>query len=225
MPDTDRAPLLGDYEGKGDAYYGNARADYVALLPDNPSARILELGCGDGATGALALSERKCGEFVGIEMFEPMAARARAVLTRVFVGNVEGMELPYPPGTFDALILSEVLEHLVDPLATLKTLVPLVRKGGLVLASSPNVSHHSVLRRLLRGDFTYESEGLMDRTHLRWFTPTSFRKMFEEAGVAVDRVGPLVGLRRYHRWFSKLFLGKFEHLAWYQINLHGHRAE
>ena len=189
--------LRDSYKTKTDEYFTSAQRDYVARLPIDDSARVLEIGCGNGATGALALASGKCGTYVGVEMFEPMAQIAAKTITRVHIGNVENMVLDYPVAHFDALICSEVLEHLVDPYSTLVRLVKLIRPGGLVLASSPNISHYLIIANLLRGKFEYSEAGAMDRTHLRWFTPPGYRQMFENANVetlhlqrlAADKVG------------------------------------
>jgi ubiquinone/menaquinone biosynthesis C-methylase UbiE len=220
---TDRAYLTESYTAKDPAYFRNARKDYVAALPDNPAAAILELGCGNGATGALALSERKCGTYVGIEMFEPMAREAERVLTSVHIGNVETIALPYPEATFDALIMSEVLEHLLEPERVLARLVRFVKPGGRVFASSPNIAHWRPIWDLINGRFEYQPQGLMDRTHLRWFTPASYRRMFEQAGVTVDSIRPLVSVSRPKQLIFGLLGPRFAHLSCSQMNLHGHR--
>jgi SAM-dependent methyltransferase len=211
-------PLIGDYDAKREiSYFGNARADYVGALSGG-GLSILELGCGNGATGALALREGKARCYVGIELFPEVAAEAGRVLTKVHCGDIEQMEIPYGPGTFDGLILSEVLEHLLDPQAVLQRLVRTLKPGAVVLASSPNICHWRNLVNLGRGRFRYTDSGMMDRTHLRWFTPESFRELFEGAGVVVDRLAPLNALRAWERLIMKT---QFAPLMYYQINLHG----
>jgi 2-polyprenyl-3-methyl-5-hydroxy-6-metoxy-1,4-benzoquinol methylase len=220
-----RAYLRDEYERKDASYYSSARSDYVARLPLDPQARILEIGCGNGATGALALREGKCGSFIGVEMFAPVAAEAAQVLTEVLVGNVEEMDLPFAPASFDALIMSEVLEHLVNPEQTLARLALLIKPGGLVMASSPNIAHWKVIKNLIAGRFDYEESGVMDRTHLRWFTPRSFQQMFENAGITVDSVTPIMPpMPLAARLLFRLIRPKLHHLRYLQINLHGHRA-
>lgn len=216
--------LIESYAAKDPSYYGNPRHDYVAALPVSADAAILELGCGNGATGLLALREHKCGRYVGIEMFEPMARRAEEVLTAVHVGNIETLILPYDAGTFDGLIISEVLEHLVEPDVVLARLVQLLKPGGRVFASSPNIAHWRPIWDLLHGRFEYQDKGLMDRTHLRWFTPTSFRRMFEAAGVTVDSLGPYVAVSRPKQFLFDLLGPRFAHLSISQMNVHGHRS-
>ncbi|MFM9938345.1 MAG: class I SAM-dependent methyltransferase [Hyphomicrobiaceae bacterium] len=211
------------YATKDPGYFAGARADFIKLLPDNPNAAILEIGCGTGATGRLALQGGKAGRYVGVELFEAAAAQARRVLSDVIVGDIEKLEVELAPCTFDALILSEVLEHLVDPWTVVRRLAPLIRPGGKVLASSPNVAHRRVVLELLRGRFDLADQGVFDRTHMRWFTPTSYRAMFEAAGIAVTSVGPVTPFSTRTRILSRLTGGRFDHLFMVQIALIGHR--
>lgn len=213
--------LTHSYSVKARGYFEGARQDFVNLLPADPSASILEIGCGTGATGALALKAGKAGRYVGIELFEAAAREARKTLSDVLGGDVERMALPFAPASFDALILSEVLEHLVDPWALMGRLAPLIRPGGMVLASSPNVAHWRVIRELLRGRFELADQGVFDRTHMRWFTPASFRAMFEGAGFRVEHVGPLTPFAARTRALSRLSGGRLDHLFMVQIALLG----
>jgi 2-polyprenyl-3-methyl-5-hydroxy-6-metoxy-1,4-benzoquinol methylase len=101
----------------------------------------------------MALASGKCQAYCGVELFDRAAAIASQTLTQVVVGDVEKVELPWKPTSFDALIMSEVLEHLVDPWAALRRLRPLLKPGAMVFASSPNASHYEVILMLLRGDW------------------------------------------------------------------------
>lgn len=206
------------YANKTESYFGGERTDYINALP--PNARVLEIGCGSGATGALALSSGRAASYHGVELNPEAAAIAASKLTNVVVGDVEEMEFPWPPASFDALILSEVLEHLRDPWRTLARLLPSLKPGGGVFASSPNVAHHHIIRMLVAGDFRLENEGPMDATHLRWFTPSSYADLFTESGFVVDDVRPVSSLTAKQRWVAKLT--RKPHLFWYQIDLRGH---
>lgn len=205
------------YAAKPASYFANARTDFIDLLPRDPSASILEIGCGTGATGALALAEGRCGRYVGVELFEGAAAEARQVLSEVITGNVEALELTWQAASFDAIILSEVLEHLVEPGAALSRLARFVRPGGLLLASSPNISHWRVIRELIMGRFNLTDRGVFDRTHLRWFTPDSFASMIEGAGFNVEHVGPVTPFGARGRALSTALGGRFDHLLMSQI--------
>lgn len=208
------------YEDKPESYFSGARTDFVARLPLSHDATILEIGCGTGATGALAKARGRAGHYVGVEIHEPAAAQARNVLDQVLVGDVEHMSLPFRPAAFDALILSEVLEHLIEPWTLLERLSPLVRPGGTVLASSPNVAHWRVIASLLRGRFDLTDKGVLDRTHMRWFTPSSFAAMFDRAGFKVTDVGPVGPFGPNGRIISHLSGGRLDHLLMVQIAVH-----
>ncbi|MEO1282391.1 MAG: class I SAM-dependent methyltransferase [Pseudomonadota bacterium] len=205
------------YAAKDQAYFSGARSDFVACLPEDGSARVLEVGCGTGATGAMALQCGRASQYVGVELFPSAAADAEAVLSDVVVGDVETLELDWQPAAFDALLLSEVVEHLREPGAVLKKLDRFLRPGALVFASSPNISHWRVIRKLIRGEFPQEDRGVFDRTHLRWFTPESYCMLFEQHGFVVEWAGPVTPPSRRTRMISRFTGGAFDHLFMTQV--------
>jgi len=208
-----------DYADKDKAYFTGERRDLIDRLSPDPTRAILEIGCGDGATGRYARDQGKCGRYVGIELFPEAAALARAVLDEVHVANVETFAPPWPVASFDVLIASEVLEHLANPVEVLKVLRSVLRPGAQVYASSPNVAHKSAIAMLLKGDWRLEDRGRMDRTHLRWFTPRSYAAMFEECGYLVDEVAPLVAPGWKAGLINLLTGGRFAYLFMSQIVL------
>jgi 2-polyprenyl-3-methyl-5-hydroxy-6-metoxy-1,4-benzoquinol methylase len=205
------------YQQKPAAYFEGARHDFVALLPADPKAHILEIGCSNGATGVAALKAGKCAHYAGIELMDEAAEKARQVLSQVWVGNVETMDFAMPDASLDAVILSEVLEHLAWPDQVLRRLRPKLKPNALLLASSPNIAHWKVLRELAAGRFDATDIGTMDRTHLRWFTPGSYRRLFEDAGYRVERVWPIRDLRGSKRILATLTRRPW--LFWSQICL------
>jgi tetratricopeptide (TPR) repeat protein len=98
------------------------------------------------------------------------------------LGDAETLALPFPPGTFDCVICADVLEHLRDPWAFLARVRPLLAPQGLLLASIPNVQFVQVLWELAQGRWTYQPAGILDRTHLRFFTRREFRRALRAAG-------------------------------------------
>lgn len=165
-------------------YYSRINQPLAGMVP--PSAkRILEVGCGAGYLGAWLKAQDPSREVVGLELFPEAAADARRRLDQVIEGDVETMLLPYPPGYFDCILYGDVLEHLKDPATLLARHREHLAPSGHVLVCIPNVAHWSVLLGLLGGRFDYADEGLLDRTHLRFFTQASFRDVLAEAGLRV----------------------------------------
>lgn len=229
MPDASPLPdaaVAGTaaYLAKDDHYFQGVRADYVAALPDNPAATILEIGCAEGQTGALALARGKCARYIGVEIHEPSARVAATQLSEVHSGNIEAMTLDLAPGSLDAIIISEVLEHLVDPWAVMGRLVPLLRPGGLVFASSPNIGHHRVIRSLIAGRWDLANEGVMDRTHLRWFTPAAYAALFQGAGLTVEEVRPVRPFGWKPRLINRLTGGRWRHLFMTQTSIRARKV-
>jgi SAM-dependent methyltransferase len=174
------------YAEKTDAYFGFARTEIASLLPDRVN-RVLEIGCGNGATLKWLRSQRNVQYAVGIEMVPEAAERAAAVFDLVLSGNVETMELP--AGTFDLIIALDVLEHLVDPWLIVRRLHAVLNPDGAIVASIPNVGHYSVCVPLaLQGQWNYTKDGLLDRTHLRFFTRQTAVDLLTSSGLVMEKV-------------------------------------
>lgn len=163
-------------------YFHNVRPEVIELVPQSV-LRILEVGCAAGETGGELKRQNPAREVVGVEYNDEAAQRAAKVLDRVFVGDSERLDLPYPEGYFDCIIYSDVLEHLRDPEALLKKHKRLLSSDGLMVMSIPNLQHVSVLNQLMEGRFTYQDEGLLDRTHIHFFTLHEIQEMLERCGL------------------------------------------
>jgi 2-polyprenyl-3-methyl-5-hydroxy-6-metoxy-1,4-benzoquinol methylase len=147
--------------------------------------RVLDVGC---ATGNLAevLAGRGC-RVTGIEIDPEAARQAEKHCERVIVGDVESLDLgaELDEEDFDVIVFGDVLEHLKDPLQTLRRLKPLLHTEGYVIASIPNIAHGSVRLALMQGRFRYRSLGLLDDTHLRFFTRETVEQLFKDAGFLI----------------------------------------
>ncbi len=153
-----------------DRYYNMARHDVLRFIPDAP-AKVLEIGCGAGATMA-ELRKRGTQSAIGVELDPGAAADAAKHFDTVLKGFVEQADIEghVAPGTLDMVLALDVLEHLVDPWTQVKRLSPLLKPGGRFVLSVPNVRNSKfIFRLLLKGDFRYQDDGLLDRTHLRFF--------------------------------------------------------
>ena len=103
-------------------------------------------------------------------------------------GDIEKIDLPYNESSFDCILFADVLEHLVDPLSALLKVHHLLKEDGVVVASIPNVQFHGVIHKLIEGNWAYEKEGILDETHLRFFTYKEIVKLFLQAGYSIQRV-------------------------------------
>nr|WP_188388551.1 class I SAM-dependent methyltransferase [Priestia taiwanensis] len=173
------------YKEKGDSYYEGANPHLLNRIKEGWK-EVLDIGCSKGGLGA-AIKEKGI-RVSGIEAFEDVASVAKLKLDDVIVGNIETMELPYKAEQFDCIIFGDVLEHLFDPWAVVEKVRPYIKPGGMILTSIPNVAHISVVKSLLNGDWTYEEMGLMDKTHIRFFTYKEIIHLFEGAGLAIRHV-------------------------------------
>jgi SAM-dependent methyltransferase len=212
------------YADKDRSYFRSAREDIVRDLPIGIELRVLEIGCGSGETGALAKATGRVSRYVGLEVDPQSAEEARLVLDEVIEADLETLTLPFPPESFDVLIASEVLEHLFDPSAALKRISLLIKPGGLLYASSPNVAHHSVLRMLLGNRWDYMHSGRMDWTHIRWFTPATYRELIETAGFRIIWIRPIEEMTPKQRIANLLTFKRFGHLFMSQIFVKAQRT-
>ncbi|MEO5330783.1 MAG: class I SAM-dependent methyltransferase [Magnetococcus sp. YQC-5] len=176
---------------KPSGYYDGINTYLLNQVPAT-ARKILEIGCGTGALGA-CIKERHPGVmYHGLEI-DPGAARMAALrLDHVFLGSIETDILNQTNEQYDCILFGDVLEHLYEPVAALRKVRPFLQADGIVLCSIPNVQHHSVLTSLLSGDFQYQNAGLLDRTHIRFFTYASFIKLMLDAGFIPEIVDTVV---------------------------------
>lgn len=154
--------------------------------------RVLDVGCSTGELARL-LVQNGC-TVVGIEYDPEAAAKAREVCESVVVGDIEVLkDLPFRPKEFDHILFMDVLEHLRDPGLVLSRLRPFLKNDGTVICSIPNVANLSVRIRLLTGHWDYDEYGILDKTHLRFFTRRTAVALVNGAGLKVESVGVTPG--------------------------------
>lgn len=192
-----------------DPYFRYPREDVVAVVPAR-CRRILDLGCAAGLVGR-ALKRRGPCEVIGVERDPRAAAAAREALDVVLELDLEAPEDPlcarFGAARFDALIYADILEHLLDPWATLARQRHLLEPGGALIVSLPNVRHYPVVAGLLRGRWSYQREGVLDRTHLRFFTLASALELITGAGYEVVEVHAEIHASRGMTWLGALSFG------------------
>jgi O-antigen biosynthesis protein len=179
-----------------DGYYNHDRPSIVAMISPGPNI-ILDLGCGAGAVGRKLREVGKAAEIVGVELFESAAQEAARHYTEVHSGDIEEMSLPYSK-RFDYVVCGDILEHLKDPYSVVKRIHGWLKDDGRFICSLPNVRYWRVLTDLVfRGAWDYSDAGIMDRTHLRFFTRRSCFKMLGDAGFVIERCRMPNSARRY----------------------------
>ena len=183
-------------EPEAGTYFSHTRSDLVEALGRHRPSSVVDVGCADGSTGLL-LKQRFPGCHVaGVEPSGEAAETAAARLDEFYRSPVEQLPFERLAGRFDTMLLGDVLEHLVDPWATLGRLRQLLAPGGVVVATMPNVRNWRVVRDLaLRGRWEYADAGIMDRTHLRFFTREGILGLFTQAGLRVEHVEAVVPRR------------------------------
>lgn len=166
--------------------YYKERPEILRLIPES-SRRVLDVGCGSGLLGKALKRDRPDIEVRGIEPVAEVAAQARSVLDDVYAGFA-GTPLPQSWPAPDCLVFADTLEHMPDPWQVLRSMVSGLGSGATVVLSLPNVAHHSVAWSLLRGRWEYQDWGILDRTHLRFFTRRSVVQLVEAAGLVIEKI-------------------------------------
>ena len=160
----------------------------LASLVHN-QATVLDLGCGSGALGQ-HLSETRGCTLDGVTLSEAEATHARPHYRRVVVDNLESCDLvaTFAGSHYDFIVCADVLEHLSRPEQVLAACRQLLQPEGRLLISVPNAGYTGLIAELLEGEFLYREEGLLDRTHLRFFTRRSLARFLGEQRWAIDSV-------------------------------------
>ena len=198
------------------SYYGQIRTDVLELLPQNIKIeKSLDVGCGIGKTSAYLKSKYNIRETVGIEYVPEIAKAAEANIDRVYNLSIDDDDLPFSSNEFDLILLADILEHLVDPWGVAKRLASFLKPGGYAIFSLPNVQNWKIILKLLSGKWEYQDQGIMDRTHLRFFTVGSSLQLVRQAGLKPLKTVRTMGNElKMVNWLS---LGLFKNILTFHI--------
>jgi len=168
--------------------------------------KIIEIGTGSGALTNAYKKVNPNTIYIGVEIDSSYADLSRRYCDKVYVENFENPSdaLLNEFKNADLVIFSDVLEHMYDPWMVLDRISKILPQYGAVIASIPNVQHWSLQKEIMSGNFNYANSGLLDRTHIRFFTRKTMRSLFTESGFSISKITP--------RIFD--FPGQNEHLEW-----------
>lgn len=171
--------------------------------------KIIEIGTGSGALAKEVKAKYSDVNYVGVEVSAEYVEMSRRFCNSVYFENIENAsgELLREFSSADIVIMADVLEHLIDPWKFLKRLRGWLRQDSTLIVCLPNIQHWSVQIGLLAGNFDYSEVGLLDKTHLRFFTRKTTVKMFAESGYVIDSIKPRIfGFKDQELMLGRLLL-------------------
>jgi SAM-dependent methyltransferase len=189
----------------------------ISFIP-SAARSVLDVGCSRGRFGALLRNADPGRNLVGIEP-DPEAVKEAAHNYDEVICGLFPEDMP-AGSTFDCIVFNDVIEHVVDPWTLLRKAERHLTPGGRIVASIPNIRYYIVVRDLLlRGRWEYADWGILDRTHLRFFTRESINRLFPECGYIIDQLTPInpIKLRRAAllttKWFRDMRYQQFAVVA------------
>ena len=204
------------------SYYTQTKEFLLHLIPDGPNV-VMDLGCASGRLGQRLMELNKATELIGVEIFDVAAREAMKCYKTVHIGDIEELSLAYSD-YFDLVICGDVLEHLKEPTEVVRKIHCWLKNGGRIICSVPNARYWRVWRDLVfRGEWEYTSEGILDQTHLRFFTARSLKKMLADASFVVEHEDMRMAVGRKQHVFNRLTLGLFREFFAFQLLISGRK--
>lgn len=185
-------------------YYSGFREDMLKYLPANTS-KLLDVGCGAGNFGRSVKKHNAAIELWGVELDRTASEQAAFIYKKVFNNTIEEAIESLPDNYFDAIVFNDVLEHLVDPWFILRKIKTKLSANGKLIASIPNILYAPAIASIiLNSDFKYENSGTLDKTHLRFFTKKSIKRLFDESQYTIELIEGLTPTKGFKFFLFKL---------------------
>lgn len=183
-----------------ESYFSTARKEILPLFPSS-AQRVMELGCGEGATLAYLKKQGLAEWTCGVDVHDKALQRAQELgVDSTINGNVEELTCLDDEPHFDVILCLDVLEHLIDPWSVVERISGMLTESGVIIASIPNAQNLRVIVPLIFGRWSYKDCGILDNGHLRFFTKRSAIGLMQSGGLCVDRVMQ----RRERHWLPRL---------------------
>lgn len=168
---------------KPNDYFNQYRREMLPYIPEHAKI-ILEVGCAEGLFGAAL--KHKIKEVWGVEYDPKQSMKAQNRLDKVFTGDIAEVMMFLPDHYFDCIVCNDVLEHLIDPYTILDSLKQKLTSEGVIVSSIPNIRYfRNLYDFVINKNWDYTDSGIMDKTHYRFFTVKSIRKMYENLGYKI----------------------------------------
>lgn len=197
------------YVTKHTEYFSLEREMFKEAVKEN-NLKILDIGCGTGILGAFYTKNQNCTVY-GIEINESAYTAAKQNLHDVIKGNVEVIDLPYEDNFFDVVIMGDVLEHLINPVGTLEKILKVLKPSGRIYITVPNIRYWRVVLDLaFKDSWDYQSWGILDYTHLRFYTKSSIVRMLKANKIEVRNAKWVIQKPSKSHILNKLTFGLFE---------------
>jgi 2-polyprenyl-3-methyl-5-hydroxy-6-metoxy-1,4-benzoquinol methylase len=179
------------YREKKDSYFQLSREEMLPFVNNN-AATIIEFGCGNGAFGSVVKRNINCF-YEGIEPISDFAELAKKNIDKISCTNVEDFIMEYRNSLnkdkYDVIVFNDILEHLLNPYEVIENVKEMLNNEGTLVASIPNfLNYNSLIEIFSTKDFKYKDGGILDKTHLRFFTKKSIIRMFEDAGYKIVQI-------------------------------------
>lgn len=202
-------------ESEKKLYYELFRPEIFNLIPKT-TKRLLDVGCAEGVLAYEAKKKYNLEAAVGIEFIERAAEIAGTKLDRVLSGDIEQMKFDFPKRYFDCIICADILEHLKNPWKELIRLKEILDDKGVMIISMPNLRHIIPILKIIFNRFEYTDSEILDRTHLRFFTLHTMKKMFDDCGLRIENISSNRSVSLKFRLANVITLGLFKPFSVYQ---------
>lgn len=196
-------------------YYSLTRNDVINLI-EGDFPVILELGCSEGFTTEAAKRKFKSSVSYGVELSTQASEKAKSRIDKVYNVNLEDFDFPFENESIDLIICADVLEHLNDIWKVLNETNRILSSDGFLIASLPNISHITVLLKIIFNKFKYEESGILDKSHLRFFTKYTIENIFGDSGFEIVKVSSNKSNSLKFIIFNFITFNLFERFSIYQ---------
>ena len=209
-------------------YQQEPRKELLELIPiKNRNGNMLEIGAGAGDTLLYAKENNYAQNIYGVELCKiENSNQTSEIFSNFIIGNIEDLKLPFEKESFNIIICGDVLEHLIDPYTVLNKLKEYLTDDGVIIASIPNIREFKTMKKIFfQGDFKYEESGILDKTHLRFFTKKNIIELFKNQGFnIIDIISSNKGMAmrylkrlRIFKLFLQIFFEEFVTVRYFII--------